>query len=161
MDHSHSHGDRETKNLSSRLPHSSHHGLVLARSLGHLGRSQLLALYFGLQSWLSVLDNLLLDGQVIDNAVHPPELVLEEDLDGFDLHEVLKLLEQTSADHGYEGHPGRVESIEVVPGTPVRVFSEHLEHEAQKNEKEGGEMGDAAMDWGVKRVEEVAGVKEV
>ena len=87
------------------------------------------------------------DGQVIDNAVHPPELVLEEDLDGFDLHEVLKLLEQTSADHGYEGHPGRVESIEVVPGTPVRVFSEHLKHETKEDEKEGGEMRDAAMDW--------------
>ena len=101
------------------------------------------------------------DGQVIDNAVHPPELIFEEDLDGFDLHEVLKLLEDTSANHSYEGNPGRVESIEVVLGTPVWVFSEHLQYEAQKDEKEGGEMWDAAMDWWVKGVEEVAGIEEV
>ena len=101
------------------------------------------------------------DGQDIDNAVHPPELVFEEDLDRFDLHEVLKLLEHTSADHGYEGNPGGVEPSEVVPGTPVRVFSEHLKHEAKQDEKERGEMGDAAMDWRVERVEEVAGVEEV
>ena len=87
------------------------------------------------------------DGQVIDDSVHPPELVFEEDLDGLDLHEVLKLLEDTSADHGYEGDPSRVESIEVVPRAPVWVFSEDLEHEAKKDEKEGGEMRDAAMDW--------------
>ena len=57
---------------------------------------------------MSLNDDGKYDSQLIDDSVHPPELVFEEDLDRFDLHEVLKLLEDTCTDHGYEGDPSRV-----------------------------------------------------
>ena len=101
------------------------------------------------------------DGQVVDYPEHPPELVLEEDLHGLDLHEVFELLEDTGTDHRDESNSRRIESVEVVLMTSVGVFSKHLQHQTKENEGGGGEMRDAAMDWRVKRVEDVTGVEKV
>ena len=48
------------------------------------------------------------DGQMVDYPEHPPELVLEEDPHGLDLHEVFELLEDTGADHRDECDSRRI-----------------------------------------------------
>ena len=74
------------------------------------------------------------DGQVVDYPEHPPELVLEEDPHGLDLHEVFELLEDTRTDHRDESNSRRIEPVEVVLMTAVRVFPKHLQHQTKENE---------------------------
>ena len=74
------------------------------------------------------------DGQVVDYPEHPPELVLEEDPHGLDLHEVFELLEDTSTDHRDESNSRWIESVKVVLMTSVGVFSKHLQHQTKENE---------------------------
>ena len=74
------------------------------------------------------------DGQVVDYPEHPPELVLEEDPHGLDLHEVFELLEDTGADHRDESNSRRIEPVEVVLMTSVGVFSKHLQHQTKENQ---------------------------
>ena len=71
---------------------------------------------------------------MVDYSEHPPEFVFEEDPHRFDLHEVFKLLEDTGADHGDESNSRRIEPVEVVLMTSVRIFSKHLQHQTKENE---------------------------